>query len=106
MTETEYIILISGMGIVSFLPRWIPLFFLSRKKMPDILVEWLELIPASILSALLFPTLLTNGKIREFNPLSTEFIVAIPTFIFAWYTKSLAWTLVFGMILYWGAGFF
>lgn len=93
------------MGLVSFIPRWVPLFFLSKRELPPLLIEWLELIPVAILSALLLPALVTTGTPRVFNPLSIEMLIAIPTFVFAWFTKSLGGTLVVGMLLYWGAGY-
>jgi len=98
----KFILLVLGMGLVSFIPRWVPLFFLSKRQLPSLLIEWLELIPAAILSALLVPALVTTGDPRVFNPISIEMMVAVPTFIFAWYTKSLGGTLVVGMLLYWG----
>lgn len=104
MENGNYILLVLGMGVVSFLPRWVPLFFLSKRQLPAWLIEWLELIPVSILSALLLPALVTTGTPRTFAPLSPEMIVALPTFLFAWFTKSLGGTLVVGMLLYWGAG--
>lgn len=105
METGNYLILVIGMGLVSFIPRWVPLFFLSRHQMPKWLIEWLELIPVAILSALLVPALVTSGEPRVFDPLSIEMLVAIPTFIFAWLTRSLGGTLVVGMFLYWGAGY-
>ena len=106
MESDRYLIIVIGMGIVSFAPRWIPLFFLSKRQMPKWLIEWLELIPVAILSALLLPALVTNSLPRVFNPFSIEMLVALPTFAFAWFTKSLGGTLVVGMLLYWGAGTF
>ncbi len=105
METTSFIILVLGMGLVSFIPRWVPLFFLSKRELPPLLIEWLELIPVAILSALLLPALVTTGTPRVFNPLSIEMLIAIPTFVFAWFTKSLGGTLVVGMLLYWGAGY-
>lgn len=105
MESSNYLLLIMGMGIVSFIPRWVPLFFLSKRQLPSWLIEWLELIPVAILSALLMPALLTKGEPRVFDPFSVEMLVAIPTFTFAWFTKSLGGTLVVGMLLYWGAGY-
>ncbi|WP_300671105.1 AzlD domain-containing protein [Desulfoluna sp.] len=105
METNNFILLILGMGLVSFIPRWVPLFFLSKKQLPPLLIEWLELIPVAILSALLIPGLVTSGSPRVFTPCSIEMLVALPTFAFAWYTKSLGGTLVVGMLLYWGAGF-
>ena len=104
METNNFILLVLGMGLVSFIPRWVPLFFLSKRQLPSLLIEWLELIPVAILSALLVPALVTTGTPRVFNPFSIEMMVAVPTFIFAWYTKSLGGTLVVGMLLYWGAG--
>lgn len=99
--KSEYLILVVGMGLVTFMPRWIPLFFLAKRNLPGWLVEWLDLIPAAILSALLLPALITTGKTRHIEPFQPELLVAIPTFIFALKTKSLGGTVIVGMILFW-----
>jgi branched-subunit amino acid transport protein len=101
MSNTEYFFLIAGMGIVTFLPRWLPLFYLSNKELPKPVVEWLELIPAAILSALLFPAVLVNPQTKELCLVSVETAAFIPCFIIAWYTRSLGITLVAGMFFYW-----
>lgn len=104
----QYVLLVFGMGLVSFLPRWLPLFFLSRKKLPKIVEEWLELIPVAILSALLVPYLITlketDGDLRVLSLTEPELFVAFPTFLVAWLTKSLAATLVAGMGFFWLVG--
>jgi branched-subunit amino acid transport protein len=92
---------ILGMGIVTYVPRWFPLVLLSRRNLPQWLVEWLDLIPAAILSALLLPELVTNGMPRHLSLWQPELWVAIPTFIFALKTKSLGGTVVIGMALFW-----
>ncbi len=101
MIHSEVIWVILGMGLVTYLPRWVPLVFLSRRNLPRWLVEWLDLIPAAILSALLFPELLTNGTPRHIALWQPELWVAIPTFVFALKTKSLGGTVVIGMALFW-----
>lgn len=99
--ETEYLILVLGMGGVTYLPRWVPLYFLSRHNLPRWLIEWLGLIPAAILSALLFPALVVGGPEENLDPLTPELIAALPTLLFALKTKSLGGTVVFGMIVFW-----
>ena len=94
------------MGVVTYIPRWLPIFFLSDRKLPDWFVEWLDLIPAAILSALLLPDLLLTGTPRHLNLFTPELLVAIPTVVFAWFTKSLGGTVVVGMVLYWLANQF
>jgi branched-subunit amino acid transport protein len=100
----DYIILIAAMGAVTYVPRWLPLFFLTRRNLAGIFVEWLELIPAAILAALLLPALVTSGEPRTLDVFQPEMWVAIPTFLFAVWTKSLGGTVVVGMLLFWIQG--
>ncbi|MBW2572873.1 MAG: AzlD domain-containing protein, partial [Deltaproteobacteria bacterium] len=81
--------------------RWFPLFFLARRNLPRWLIEWLDLIPAAILSALLVPELITVGTPRHLVLWHPELWVALPTFVFALKTKSLGGTVVVGMALFW-----
>ena len=106
MIAKEYMVVIIGMGLVTFLPRWLPLVYLTRYNLPSWLVEWLDLIPAAILSALLLPELVTAGAPRTLDLTRPELIVAVPTFIFAILTKSLGGTVIIGMLLFWLAGKF
>jgi len=102
--KQPYYLIVLGMGLVTYLPRWLPLFFLSRRKLPGWMVSWLELIPVAILSALLIPELITDGTPRQLILMQPEMWVAIPTFGFAFFTKSLGGTVIFGMILFWLVG--
>jgi branched-subunit amino acid transport protein len=104
MVDGEYLAVIFGMGLVTFLPRWLPLVYLTKYSLPSWLVEWLDLIPAAILSALLLPELVTSGEPRTLDLLRPELVVAIPTFLFAIFSKSLGGTVIVGMLLYWLAG--
>ena len=104
MSNNDFFLLFAGMGLVTYLPRLLPLLYLAHKRLPKWLVEWLGLIPVAILSALLAPTLLTNPAPRFFDPGRPELLVAIPTLLFALKTKSLGGTVMFGMFLYWLAG--
>jgi len=106
LLSAEYLAVIVGMGIVTYVPRWLPLVLLTRRRLPLWLVEWLDFIPASILSALVVPYLITTGDPRHLDILRPELFVAVPTFAFALVTKSLAGTVVVGMFLFWLAGIY
>ncbi len=101
MPETGYILLVIGMGLVTYIPRWFPLFFLSQRKLPQWFIEWLDMIPVAILSALIFSDLFVTGDPRRLEVLQVKSIVAIPTFLFALKTKSLGGTVIVGMVLFW-----
>lgn len=105
MLRSELLLLFLGMGLVTYLPRWLPLFLLSQRSLPEWLIYWLDLIPAAILSALLLPALVTTGNPPSLSILQPEFFVAIPTFLIAWKTRSLAVTVIAGMLLFWLSGF-
>ena len=101
MAEYDYLIIVIGMGLVTYIPRWAPLFFLSRRSLPQWFIRWLDLIPAAILSALLMPALLTNGEPRHLDLLKPELLAAVPTLLFALKTKSLGGTVIVGMLIFW-----
>jgi len=97
----DYLLLVAGMGLVTYLPRWLPLLALSRQRLPQWLVDWLGLIPAALLSALLAPALLTDASPRVLHLGKAELLAAIPTLLFALRTRSLGGTVLVGMLLFW-----
>ncbi|MCF6179329.1 MAG: AzlD domain-containing protein [Geopsychrobacter sp.] len=105
MTFNDYLLLFFGMGAVTYLPRALPLLYLAHRELPRGLVDWLGLIPVSILGALLAPLLFCTEPTRTFELGKPELLVAIPTLAFAVKTRSLGGTVLVGMLLYWLSGF-
>ncbi|MDD2736957.1 MAG: AzlD domain-containing protein [Desulfuromonadaceae bacterium] len=104
MTSRDFLLLMLAMGAVTYLPRLLPLIMLSRRTLPPWFAEWLELIPVAILSALIAPTLFAHSDPRVFTIGKVELLAAIPTLLCALKTRSLAGTVVVGMLCYWGFG--
>jgi branched-subunit amino acid transport protein len=102
--KNDYLLMVLGMGIVTYLPRWLPLVLLSRRPLPDWLRQWLEFLPVALLSALILPALVTTGEPRNLTLLQPALWVSIPTWIVAWTSRSLAGTVITGMALFWIAG--
>lgn len=101
MSDTVYLLLIAGMGLVTFIPRWLPLFVLAGKRLPRWLVEWLDLIPVAILASLLAPLVLTPESPGRIDLIRPELLAAIPALIFAVRVKSLGGTVIVGMLAFW-----
>ena len=100
----DILLLILGMALVTFLPRFFPIAFLNRRVLPEKVKKGLEYFPISILSAIVFPILFSNGGGKiEIQP--QYLIAAIPVFLFAWKVKSLWGSVILGMAIYWGLGF-
>lgn len=104
LSEPFLLVIFTGMGVVTYIPRCFPLYYLSNKRLPSWFEAWLDFIPASILSALLLPALTTGDNPRHMDFTRPELIVALPTFLFALKTKSLGGTVMVGMGLFWLIG--
>ncbi|MBE0501303.1 MAG: AzlD domain-containing protein, partial [Desulfuromonadales bacterium] len=52
MNYPDYLYLLLGMGLVTYLPRMVPLVMLANRKLPEGVVDWLNFIPVAILAAL------------------------------------------------------
>jgi branched-subunit amino acid transport protein len=104
LSDADYLLLVVGMGAVTYLPRLLPLALLSRRQLPPWLAGWLELIPPAILAALLAPTLFTDAVPRQLHLGKPELLAAVPTLLFALRTRSLAGTVVVGMAFFWLIG--
>lgn len=100
----EMLILILGMGVVTFLPRFFPMVFLSRWAIPERIRMGLEYFPISILSAIIFPILFFNEE-GIIGIHARLLFSALPVFILAWLSKSLWGSVALGMLAYWGLGF-
>lgn len=104
MNEYDYLVMILGMWMVTFLPRWLPVFFLSGRRLPLWFEKWLELIPVALLSAILLPSLIVTKNPMGINLFSRELLVAVPTFVIAFVSRSLAGTILGGMFIFWLSG--
>jgi len=96
--------LLLGMAIVTFLPRFLPMAFLTRRGIPEKMKIGLDYIPVAILSAIVFPLLFSpsHGKVG-FEP--RLLLAALPVFIFAHRMKNLWGSVILGMLIYWGLGY-
>lgn len=59
------LILVLGMGLVTYIPRMIPMVVLQNLKMPDFLKRFLEFVPFAALGALIFPGVLNSTNSTE-----------------------------------------
>lgn len=96
--DKNYLLMIIGMLLVTYLPRVIPLLILTRMEIPEIIICWLRFIPVAILSALLTPgVLIVEGKLM-LNYHNIFLLAALPTFITAVYKKNIFLTVIVGLL--------
>jgi branched-subunit amino acid transport protein len=58
--SVKYVVLIALMGLVTYIPRMLPMVLLSGTKLPPRLKTFLGYIPYAALGALIFPGILTS----------------------------------------------
>ena len=97
--ETEYLILVVfSMALVTYLPRVTPLWLLSSRDLPHWLTSWLSYVPVAVISALLAPVLLLDGREIAVNLQNPYILASFPTFLVAVKSRSLFGSVVAGMV--------
>jgi len=100
----ETLLLIFGMAIVTFIPRFLPMALLTKWTSPEKIKLGLEYIPVAVLSAIVFPILFWGGG-ESFGIQPRFLLSGLPVFAFAWKMKNLWGSVILGMVIYWGLGF-
>ncbi|MCK0472032.1 AzlD domain-containing protein [Halalkalibacter sp. APA_J-10(15)] len=54
----EYFLLVLCMGLVTFIPRMLPMVFLHSIELPNFLQRFLQFVPYAVLASLIFPGIL------------------------------------------------
>ncbi len=99
MAQTTLLITILGMALVTYLPRFLPAWFLRGRSLPPFFAAWLRYIPAAVLAALLVPSLLVEGGALNLTWDNLYLWAALPCIFIAWKWKSLFGTVLAGMLL-------
>lgn len=97
MDQALILLTMVGMGAVTFLPRLLPILFLSGRTLKPLMVAWLRLVPPAVLAAMLLPSLLVPEKRIDLGFDNIFFWTALVAFPVAWKSKSLFATVLVGM---------
>jgi branched-subunit amino acid transport protein len=98
MDENLVLLTIFGMALVTYVPRALPLFALSGKKLPNWLISWLRYVPPAVLAAMLLPAILLQDGNINFSLDNLFFWAALPTFAAALLSKNLFIPVIVGML--------
>jgi branched chain amino acid efflux pump len=98
MDETIVIVTLLGMAVVTYVPRLVPLWALSSRSLPPLVVTWLRYVPVAVLAAMLLPSLVIAEQRINLSTGNIFLWGAIPAFLMAWKTRSLFGAVVAGML--------
>ena len=102
MDRDVVLLTILGMGLVTYLPRLLPLLFLtggrrSTSALSPWIEDWLRHVPAAVMAAMTLPALLIAGGRANLSAGNLYLWAAIPTWLIAWKTRSLVGAVLAGM---------
>lgn len=96
----KFILSVFGMFLVTYIPRFMPAFGLSKIELPHVVKSFLEYVPVAVLSALLLPAILMKDGKLFLSISNICMIAAIPTFIAAYFTRKLFTPVIIGIVSY------
>ncbi len=99
MDQQKVFFAIVGMTVVTYLPRMLPAMLLSGRTLPPLLTKWLRFVPVAVLSTLLTPSLLLDNNQFALSSHNLGLMMALPTGIIAFSTRSFLGTLTMGVSL-------
>ena len=94
--RAEILIAILASGLVTLLPRVLPLMVLSRFELPKAVADWLKHVPVAVMAALVAQSLFIAGGKPVTGP-TPEMAAALAAFLVAVRTRSLLGTVVAGV---------
>ncbi len=96
--RTSVFWIIVGTGVVTIIPRVVPLVLLSRITLPEWMNRWLGYVTVAILAALLTQSVVLSEGHIALSPNNLAMLAVIPTLLVAIKTRNLIMTVVGGMI--------
>ena len=96
---SEALILIIGMSVVTFIPRFFPLLLLSKKEISPSFSRWMSYIPVSIFAALVASDIFFWEGDFSLQPLlNIKLFPSLLVLLVAYKTKSLLWSMITGVL--------
>ncbi len=95
--DSKIIVLILGMAVVTFLPRFLPMALMMEKNLPEIILQWLRFFPIAILTALLAPIIFVHNGMLNLSLENKYLIAIIPTAIAAFKTRNVISAMIIGV---------
>ena len=96
----DYWWLIIGMTALTFLPRYLPLAFAGKVRIPLWLKQALELVPIAVLTAIIVQMSLVRDGDISISADNHYLIAAVAAFAVALWRKHLMLTIVVGLVVF------
>jgi len=92
----ELVLLIIGMGVVTYIPRMLPMVVLQNVQLPPFLHRFFQFIPAAALGALFFPGIISSAG--EANTMAAA-VGGLVCVALAWFRLNVMIVVMAGIII-------
>jgi len=93
-------LLILGMALVTFLPRYLPFALAGRISLPPLLVAALDYVPIAVLTAIIVQTALIRDGTVNLNLDNHHLLAALAATVTALVSRKMFLTIAVGLICY------
>ena len=97
---TVWLIMIA-LAVGTFLIRISFIILFSNREVHPVIARALRFVPASVLSALIIPQMLTRNNSLRISLANPQLIAGIIAAVVAWRTKNVLFTILSGMLILW-----
>jgi branched-subunit amino acid transport protein len=87
------------MLVVTYLPRVAPIWWLSSKTLPPVVIKWLGYVPVAVLASMLCPALVMPAQKVDLSVHNVFLLASGPTILVAWKTRSFFGAVLTGMVV-------
>ncbi len=99
MDQKIIFLTILGMASVTYIPRLLPVWLLSSRSLPPLVIAWLRYVPVAVLAAMLLPSIAIQEHRIDLGLNNLFLWAAFPTLLVAWKTRSLFGSVLVGVIV-------
>jgi branched-subunit amino acid transport protein len=94
-------LMILGTGVATFLLRFSFLGTVKPHSLAPQFLAALRYVPAAVFAAIVAPQVLIRDEAIDLAPDNPRLLAALAALAVAWFTRSVTWTLVGGMVALW-----
>ncbi|WP_283680220.1 AzlD domain-containing protein [Lentilactobacillus sp. Marseille-Q4993] len=96
---TQHFWLIIACFVVAFIPRFVPLLFFRKRKIPLWFNEWMRYVPVSLFTALVVKDLFIDASYSvSIVDKAPELIAAVLVIGIAYWTRSMTISVILGLV--------
>lgn len=99
MVDTKYMLIIIGMGIVTYSTRFIPLYAFKKHRLNRNILKWMRYVPITILSAIIAPDIFMPEPegVLHISLKNPYLLASAITMLAAFKIKNLVGVIIVGM---------